>query len=65
VIASANFADPSFEPTDEQLNELSREAFGHVDDEAARALLRFHDEIRRLREHAIDRVGLRTVVESA
>jgi hypothetical protein len=60
-----NFADASFEPTDEDLAALAKEAFEHVGDEAQRALAAFHDEISRLRQQAIERVGHGDTLESA
>lgn len=56
-VQPVNFADPSFEPTDEQLAELAREAFGTVRADAERALARFEDQIAELRRQAIERVA--------
>lgn len=44
-----NFGDPTFEPTDEQLQELSREAFADVAKNMREALDRMRAEIARLR----------------
>jgi hypothetical protein len=44
-----NFADPEFEPTDEQLHQLSREAFADVARLHAEALVRLRQEIQVLR----------------
>ena len=51
----ANFADASFEPSDEQLAELMTEAFAQVAADSEAALARFHEEIERLRKEAIRR----------
>lgn len=49
----ANFGDPSFEPTDEDLAELMHEAFAEVPARNAAALARIHSEVARLREDAL------------
>jgi hypothetical protein len=49
VAADVNFADPEFEPTDEQLHELSREAFAEVAHNHTRALAQLREEIEALR----------------
>jgi hypothetical protein len=49
VAADVNFANPEFEPTDEQLHQLSREAFADVPRNHARALARLREEIEALR----------------
>ncbi len=40
---TANFADPDFEPTDEQLQQLSHEAFADVGERNREALARHAD----------------------
>lgn len=40
-----NLADPDFEPTDEQLQELSRRAFAGIREERARSLAEMHERI--------------------
>jgi hypothetical protein len=40
-----NLADPDFEPTDEQLQELVRRAFAGVSEANARALKALHERI--------------------
>jgi len=53
MVARVNFADPTFEPTDDDLVELAREAFGPVKDRNDRALARFNEQIEELREAAL------------
>jgi hypothetical protein len=48
-----NLADPSFEPTDEQLQELSRRAFAGVATANAKALARLRVEIATARQEAL------------
>ncbi len=48
-----NLADPSFEPTDEELIELAKRAFGHLKQQHADADARLREEIRREREAAL------------
>jgi hypothetical protein len=50
-----NLADPSFEPTDEDLQELSRAAFAHVPAQNRELLVRLRAEIAALREAAMKR----------
>jgi hypothetical protein len=57
----ANFGDPSFEPTDEQLVELSREAFAEVPALLRRAENELRAEIARLRTEAKSRVAARLI----
>lgn len=52
-----NFGDPAFEPTDEQLRELAREAFAEVAENHRAALARLRVEIARLRVEATVRVS--------
>jgi len=55
-----NLADPSFEPTDEQLQELSRRAFAGVAAAHARSLERLRAQIAVARQealHALDERG--------
>lgn len=48
-----NLADPAFEPTDEQLVELSRGAFAHVAERRRAALARVHADVAKRREEAL------------
>lgn len=54
-----NFGDPSFEPTDEELAELMREAFADVPARSAAALSRIRHEIEELRAQAMARLEQR------
>ncbi len=54
-----DLADPSFEPTDEELTELSKRAFGHLKQEHADAAARLREEMRREREAALEYWGPR------
>lgn len=54
-----NFGDPSFEPTDEELAELMREAFADVPARSAAALARIRQEIEELRAQAMARLEQR------
>ena len=54
-----NFGDPSFEPTDEELAELMREAFADVRVRSAAALSRLQQEIAELRVQAMARLEQR------
>lgn len=54
-----NFGDPSFEPTDEELAELMREAFADVPARSAAALSRIREEIEELRVQAMARLEQR------
>jgi hypothetical protein len=54
-----NFGDPSFEPTDEELAELMREAFADVPVRSAAALSRIQQEIEGLRVQAMARLEQR------
>ncbi|MBI5498092.1 MAG: hypothetical protein HY904_24025 [Deltaproteobacteria bacterium] len=50
-----NFADPAYEPTDEELVELSHEAFADVTARHQAALQRLYAEVRRLADaNAVD-----------
>jgi hypothetical protein len=42
---NARLADPDFEPTDEELRQLSRDAFSDVEQRHAKALERLHGRI--------------------
>jgi hypothetical protein len=53
----ANFGSPSFEPTDEQLQELSREAFSDVAIQWQLVHARLRAEIARLRGEASERIA--------
>ena len=48
-----NLADPSFEPTDEQLQELSKRAFAGVAAAHARSLARLRAQIAAARQEAL------------
>lgn len=48
-----NLADPDFEPTDEQLQELARRAFAGVAEAHARALKALHERIAVMAEEAL------------
>jgi len=54
-----NFGDPSFEPTDEELADLMREAFADVPARSAAALARIRQEIEELRAQAMARLEQR------
>ncbi len=54
-----NFGDPTFEPTDEELARLMREAFADVPARGAAALARIHHEVEGLREQAMARLERR------
>jgi hypothetical protein len=51
-----NFADPEFEPTDAELEELSHEAFSDVAARRARALEQLQERIAALRADVLSRV---------
>jgi hypothetical protein len=59
VTRVTNFGDPSFEPTDEELAELMREAFADVPARSAAALSRIRQEIEELRAQAMARLERR------
>lgn len=48
-MADVNLADPSFEPTDEQLGELFKRAFADVDRQHRESLAKLRAEIAALR----------------
>lgn len=52
-----NLADPEYEPTDEELRELSRRAFADVPARNQEALRRVHAEIARLRAELAPQVA--------
>jgi hypothetical protein len=52
-----NFGDADFEPTDEQLQALSREAFADVAELHGRALARLRAEIEVLKSEALARLA--------
>ena len=52
-----NFGDPTYEPTDEELAELMREAFADVPARNAAALARLHEDIARMRVEALARLA--------
>jgi len=45
-----NLADPAYEPTDEELQELLHQAFSHLGQARRESNARIHSEIERLRE---------------
>lgn len=51
-----DLTDPSFEPTDEQLRELSKRAFAHLAEERLQSDARLKAEIARLTEEALRRL---------
>lgn len=53
---NVNLADPNFEPTDEQLRELSREAFADVGARQRDALARLWRDVATLRAAALARL---------
>ncbi len=55
-----NLADPSFEPSGEQLQALSKQAFAGVREAHERVLERMRREIAIARAEAIARLGRRT-----
>ena len=57
LMAEVNLADPTFEPTDEQLGELFKRAFADVDRQHRESLARLRAEIARLRVEARRRVA--------
>ena len=57
--AGPGFADPEFEPTDEQLQDLSREAFADVAARHARALELLRERIAALRADVMARMAKR------
>jgi hypothetical protein len=56
---AANFADPDFEPTDEQLQELSREAFANVRAQQEHTLAQLRTSIRSRTAEAMKRLQQR------
>ena len=56
LIMLPNLADPSFEPTDEQLQELSKRAFAHLADARREVDARLREEIARLSEQVLRRL---------
>lgn len=52
MAAHGNLADPSYEPTDEELQELSRSAFQNVAKQHEEALSRLRAEIAKLSAEA-------------
>lgn len=55
MVRPTNFGDPSYEPTDEELAELMREAFADVPARSAAALARLRQQIAELRVQAMAR----------
>ncbi len=52
-----NFGDPEFEPTDEQLRALSREAFADVAERYHAALASLRAHVEELRSEALERLA--------
>lgn len=52
-----NFADPDFEPTDEQLEQLSREAFADVARKNEEALARLRAQVAKLCADSLARLS--------
>jgi len=57
MVRSPNFADPEFEPTDEQLEQLSREAFADVGERNREALARLRGHVAKLRAASLARLS--------
>lgn len=55
---AGQFADPDYEPTDEELRALSRAAFSGVRDKHERALEKLHQEIAAARAKQRESMGL-------
>lgn len=51
-----NMADPEFEPTDEELQQLSREAFAHIPLQRAELAAKMRTRIAELREQSLERL---------
>jgi hypothetical protein len=58
-----DLADPEYEPTDEELHELSRSAFSGVAARNEEALRRVHEEIAVLRKGLMLRADLKPSTE--
>jgi hypothetical protein len=56
AVSHRNFADPSYEPTDEDLLELAREAFAGVREANERALQGVHAQIAARRVEVLARL---------
>jgi len=54
-----NFADPDYEPTDEDLLELTQEAFAGLAEERARSLREMNERIARAQREALRDLELR------
>jgi hypothetical protein len=52
-----NLADPDYEPTDEDLQELSRKAFAHVPAQNRELLARLRDDVDAAGEVAMQRLA--------
>ena len=57
LMSGVNLADPAFEPSDEQLEELFKRAFADVGSKHRESLVRLRAEIARLRTEARRRVA--------
>lgn len=55
-MAQRNFADPSYEPSDDDLHELARLAFASVPAEEARRRAKLREDIARERQAALARL---------
>jgi len=53
----ANFGDPDFEPTDEQLQGLAHEAFAAVPGRHRETMARLRHEVATLRQEALARLA--------
>lgn len=53
---ASNFAEPTVEPTDDEIGALMKEAFAHVAVDAERALASVQAEIAKLRAEALERI---------
>lgn len=58
LMSDVNLADPAFEPTDEQLEELFKRAFADVGSKHRESLTRLRAEISRLRTEVRRRVAV-------
>jgi hypothetical protein len=56
MLASKNLSDPEYEPSDEELRDLSRAAFAHLASARRESEAKLLDEIARLRAEALRRL---------
>lgn len=54
---SINLADPEFEPTDEELVELTKRAFAHVPEQNAKILAKLEADVAAAREQVRGRLA--------